>query len=70
MDCTNSKTIVLFTKEIEKRIGVQTDTTAIDKEIANYERKLKKVNSNKAVWNGRLIICLLMLVSEKEKSAI
>ena len=29
-----------FAKEIEKRIGVQTDTTAIDKELANYESKV------------------------------
>lgn len=35
-------------KEIEKRIGVQTDTTAIDKELANYESKLKEVDLNKA----------------------
>ena len=37
-----------FEKEIEKRIGVQTDTTAIDKELANYESKLKEVDLNKA----------------------
>ena len=37
-----------FAKEIEKRIGVQIDTTAIDKELANYERKLKEVDLNKA----------------------
>ena len=36
-----------FAKEIEKRIGVQTDTTAIDKELANYESKLKEVDLNK-----------------------
>ena len=57
-----------FAKEIEKRIGVQTDTTAIDKELANYESKLKEVDLIKPVWNERLIICLLMLVSEKGKS--
>jgi len=37
-----------FAKEIEKRIVVQTDTTAIDKELANYESKLKEVDLNKA----------------------
>ena len=37
-----------FAKEIEKRIGVQTDTSAIDKELANYENKLKEVDLNKA----------------------
>ena len=37
-----------FAKEIKKRIGVQTDTTAIDKELANYESKLKEVDLNKA----------------------
>ena len=37
-----------FAKEIEKRVGVQTDTTAIDKELANYESKLKEVDLNKA----------------------
>ena len=37
-----------FAKEIEKRIGIQTDTTAIDKELANYESKLKEVDLNKA----------------------
>ena len=38
-----------FAKEIEKRIGVQTDTTAIDKELANYESKLKEVDLNKTL---------------------
>ena len=37
-----------FAKEIEKRVGVQTDTTAIDKELANYESKLKEVDLHKA----------------------
>ena len=37
-----------FAKEIEKRVGVQTETTAIDKELANYESKLKEVDLNKA----------------------
>lgn len=37
-----------FAKEIEKRIGVQIDTTAIDKELANYESKLKEVDLHKA----------------------
>ena len=37
-----------FAKEIEKRIGVQTDTSVVDKELANYENKLKEVDLNKA----------------------
>ena len=37
-----------FAKEIEKRIGVQTDTSTVDKELANYENKLKEVDLNKA----------------------
>jgi len=37
-----------FAKEIEKRIGVQTDTSTVDKELANYEAKLKEVDLNKA----------------------
>ena len=37
-----------FAKEIEKRIGVQIDTTAIDKELVNYESKLKEVDLHKA----------------------
>ena len=37
-----------FAKEIEKRIGIQIDTTAIDKELENYESKLKEVDLNKA----------------------
>ncbi len=36
-----------FAKEIEKRIGVQTDTSTVDKELANYENKLKEVDLNK-----------------------
>lgn len=32
-----------FAKEIEKRIGVQTDTSVVDKELANYENKLKDI---------------------------
>ena len=37
-----------FAKEIEKRIGVQTDTSTVDKELSNYENKLKEVDLNKA----------------------
>ena len=37
-----------FAKEIEKRIGMQIDTTAIDRELENYESKLKEVDLNKA----------------------
>ncbi len=37
-----------FAKELEKRIGVQTDTSVVDKELANYENKLKEVDLNKA----------------------
>ena len=37
-----------FAQEIEKRIGAQTDTSVIDKELANYENKLKEVDLNKA----------------------
>ena len=36
-----------FAREIENRIGVQIDTSTIDKEIANYEGKLKEVDLNK-----------------------
>lgn len=28
---------VYFAKKIEKRIGVQTDTSMVDKELTNYE---------------------------------
>lgn len=37
-----------FAKEIEKRIGMQIDTSAIDRELENYESKLKEVDLNKA----------------------
>ena len=37
-----------FAREIKSRIGIQTDTSNIDKEIANYESKLKEVDLNKA----------------------
>ena len=37
-----------FAKEIEKRIGMQIDTTVIDRELENYESKLKEVDLNKA----------------------
>lgn len=37
-----------FAKEIKKRIGMQIDTTAIDRELENYESKLKEVDLNKA----------------------
>ena len=37
-----------FAKEIKKRFGVHTDTSKIDKELANYESKLKEVDLNKA----------------------
>lgn len=36
-----------FVKEIKKRIGHQIDTRKIDKEIANYEGKLREVDLNK-----------------------
>ena len=38
---------VYFAKEIEKRIDVQTDTSTVDKELVNYENKLKEVDLNK-----------------------
>jgi len=37
-----------FAQEIKNRIGVQIDTSKIDKEIANYENKLREVDLNKA----------------------
>ncbi len=37
-----------FAREIKSRIGIQTDTSNVDKEIANYESKLKEVDLNKA----------------------
>lgn len=37
-----------FTEEIKKRIGIQTDNCVIDKEIKNYEGKLREVDLNKA----------------------
>ena len=37
-----------FAREIKSRIGIQTDTSNADKEIANYESKLKEVDLNKA----------------------
>lgn len=37
-----------FAKEIKSRIGVHTDTSNIDREIKNYESKLKEVDLNKA----------------------
>ena len=37
-----------FVKEIKKRIGHQIDTSKIDREIINYESKLREVDLNKA----------------------
>lgn len=37
-----------FVKEIKKRIGHQIDTSKIDREITNYENKLREVDLNKA----------------------
>ena len=37
-----------FAKEIKSRIGTQIDTTTIDKEMKNYEAKLREVDLNKA----------------------
>lgn len=37
-----------FSEEIKSRINVQTDTGKIDKELENYEKKLKEVDLNKA----------------------
>ncbi|NMA65556.1 MAG: recombinase family protein, partial [Clostridiaceae bacterium] len=37
-----------FAKEIKARIGTQIDTTTIDREIKNYELKLREVDLNKA----------------------
>ena len=39
---------MFHSKEIEKRIGMQIDTSAIDRELENYESKLKEVDLNKA----------------------
>ena len=37
-----------FAKEVKSRIGTQIDTTTIDREIKNYEAKLREVDLNKA----------------------
>lgn len=37
-----------FAKEVKSRIGTQIDTTTIDREIKNYESKLREVDLNKA----------------------
>ena len=37
-----------FAEEIKSRIGTQIDTTTIDREIKNYEGKLREVDLNKA----------------------
>jgi site-specific DNA recombinase len=37
-----------FAKEVKARIGTQIDTTTIDKEIKNYESKLREVDLNKS----------------------
>lgn len=37
-----------FAKEVKSRIGTQIDTTTIDREIKNYEAKLREVDVNKA----------------------
>lgn len=36
-----------FAKEVKSRIGTQLDTTTIDREIKNYETKLREVDLNK-----------------------
>lgn len=36
-----------FAKEIKKRIGTQIDTTKIDREMKNYESKLKEIEVNR-----------------------
>ena len=36
-----------FAKEVKSRIGTQIDTTTIDREIKNYEAKLREVDLNK-----------------------
>jgi len=43
-ELVNDKT---FAKEIKNRIGNQIDTTKIDKELANYEEKLREMDLNK-----------------------
>lgn len=37
-----------FAKDVKSRIGTQIDTTTIDREIKNYESKLREVDLNKA----------------------
>ncbi len=37
-----------FAKEVKARIGTQIDTTNIDREIKNYEAKLREIDLNKA----------------------
>ena len=36
-----------FVTEIQKRIGKQTDSSVIDRELKNYQQKLKEVEANK-----------------------
>ena len=40
--------VVFHSKEIESELGMQIDTSAIDRELENYESKLKEVDLNKA----------------------
>ena len=41
---------VYFAKKIEKRIGVQTDTSMVDKELTNYESSWFEQGSS-GKWN-------------------
>lgn len=57
-----------YAQAIKKRIGVQIDTKAVDKELEGYRAKLKEVDLNKSSWNEKSIIFLLTPSIEKESS--
>lgn len=59
-----------YAQAIKKRIGVQIDTKAVDKELEGYQAKLKEVDLNKQDWNGKLTVSLLMQNIGNESSMI
>lgn len=59
-----------YAQAIKKRIGVQIDTKAVDKELEGYQAKLKEVDLNKQDWNGKLTVSLLMQNTGNESSMI
>ena len=59
-----------FATEVKSRIGKEIDTSALNRELSNYESKLREMSLIKPVLKMKLTICQKILVLENASSMI